>query len=279
MRTYKTALLAIVLALAVTAPAAAAVPGLELVVRGSGPQNSNPDNTATAPCPDGKGLLGLGGKFEGGGGQIVLDAFAPTNDDVTIHGSEDEDGTNAGWNVRAYAICADQGAATRSDLDDQTLSESPKQLTTLGTCGFDRQVTSVGAEIETGANGEMFIDRMVPEPSLQAVTVRGIEDQDGTGASWTLRSHMLCADPLPGLERVVATSLSTSANKHVTASCDAGKRVVGTGGEIVGGGGQVGIQYMIPNAALTQVHVRGAEDQDGTGANWAVRAYALCATA
>ena len=268
-----TALLAVVIA----APAAAAVPGLELVSQGSGPANSRPNNTAVAECPDGKGLLGLGGKSEGAGGQVVLDALAPTNDSVTVRGSEDGDGTNATWNVRAFAICANQGASVNTTSDEVPDSESPKEETFLGDCGFDRHITGVGGEIPIGATGEVMLDGLIPVPDLQNVLVRGIEDGNGTLGTWSLRPFKLCADPLPGIERVPRTSVSNSRNKHATASCDPGKRVVGAGGEIVGGGGEVAIQYMIPNAALTQVHVRGAEDQNGTNANWAVRAFAVCA--
>jgi hypothetical protein len=272
-------LLAFLLAIVLAAPASAAVPGLELVVDGSGPRNSNPSNTARAACPPGKGLLGLGGKSEGGDGQIVLDALAPTNDDVTVRGSEDEDGTAVRWNVRAYAICADQGASPVSTINEVPDSVSPKERSLLGTCGFDRQVTGVGGQIPIGATGEVMLDGIIPTASLQNVVARGIEDGDGTNGAWSLRPFRLCADPLPGLERVVAESRRSSADKHVTATCPAGKRVVGTGGEIVGGGGEVAMQYMIPDAALAQVHVRGAEDQNGTAANWSVRAYAMCASA
>ena len=34
---------------------------------------------------------------------------------------------------------------------------------------------------------------------------------------------------------------------------------------------------MVPDAALTRVHVRGVEDQDGRAQNWRVRAFAICA--
>lgn len=270
---------AVLLALVFAGPASGAVPGLELKVGGSGPPDSDPSNTATAECPDGKGLLGLGGKSEGGDGQVVLDALAATNDSVTVRGSEDEDGTNAKWNIRAYAICADQGASRGTTFNEMPDSESPKQRDFLGDCGFDRLVTGVGGEIPIGATGEVMLDGLIPTPELDNVLVRGIEDGNGTDGLWSLRPFRLCADPLPGLERIEATSLSNSRNKHATARCPAGKRVVGSGGEIVGGNGQVAMQYMIPDANLTRVHVRGAEDQDGMSANWAARAYAICATA
>ena len=279
MRMYMSALLATLLALAVVAPASAAVPGLELVVKGSGPANSRDNNSALAECPDGKGLLGLGGKSEGGAGQVLLDALAPTNDSVTVRGSEDQDGTAATWSVRAYAICADQGAALNSTVNEVPDSVSPKVRDTQGLCGFGRLLTGVGGEIPIGADGEVMLDALIPSTDLQNTRVRGIEDGNGTNGLWSLRPFKLCADPLPGLERVETTSARSSQNKHATAVCDPGKRVVGAGGEIVTGGGQVAIQYMVPEADLTRVHVRGQEDQNGTTANWAVRAFALCATA
>jgi hypothetical protein len=273
--------LAAALALTLTTAASAAVPGLNLVVKGSG-ASSTSTHTAVAECPDGQALLGLGGKTEGAGGEVMLDALAArTNHSATVRGHEDEDGTGAAWGVRAYAICADDGGERRTTFNEEADSVSPKIASTLpnGECTAERRLTGVGGEIPIGANGQVMLDGLIPSSDLESTTVRGIEDGNGTFASWSLRPFALCADPLPGLERVTTTSARTSQNKHATAACDPGKRVIGTGGEIVGGGGEVAIQYMIPDAALTRVHVRGMEDQNGTAGSWSVRAYAVCANA
>jgi hypothetical protein len=259
--------------------AASAVPGLNLVVQGSG-SSSAASHTAEAECPAGQALLGLGGKSEGSDGQVVLDALAArTGDTATVRGHEDEDGTSADWAVRAYAICADEGGERRTTINEPFNSLSPKFATTAdgGPCTNQRKLTGVGGEIPLGANGQVMLDDLVPSADLETTLVRANEDDNGTLANWSLRPFALCADPLPGLERVSVTSVSDSDNKHVTARCDAGKRVIGTGGEILGGAGSVAIQYMIPDADLTRVHVRGMEDQDGTTLNWTVRAYAICA--
>jgi hypothetical protein len=276
----KACLIAAGLVLALAPAASAAVPGLNLVVRGSGPPNSAASQSAVARCPEGQALLGVGGKTEGAGGQLVIDALAArTAREATVRGHEDEDGTGANWAVRSYAICADEGGERRTTNNEPFNSLSPKSATTAdgGGCSNQRRLTGAGGEIPLGANGQTMLTNIVPSADLETTTVRATEDDNGTLANWSLRPFALCADPLPGLERVFATSDSTSANKHVTARCDPGKRVIGTGGEILGGGGQVAFQYMIPDAGLTRVHVRGVEDQDGTTANWAVRAYAVCA--
>jgi hypothetical protein len=139
------AVLAALLALVLAAPASAAVPGLELKVGGSGPPDSDPSNTATADCPEGKGLLGLGGKYERAGGQVVLDAIAPENETVIVRGSEDEDGTNARWNVRAYAICADQGASRNTTNNEPVTWLVPNTPRSRGTA------VSAGASPASGA--------------------------------------------------------------------------------------------------------------------------------
>jgi hypothetical protein len=276
----KAGLAALVLALTLAPAASAEVPGLNLVVKGSGPPNSAASHTAQVECPAGQALLGLGGKSEGAGAQVVLDSLAaPTGDTAVIRGHEDEDGTNEDWAVRAYAICADDGGERRTTFNEEANSLSPKFASTApgGPCTNQARLTGVGGEIPVGANGQVMLTSLVPSTDLETGSVRATEDDNGTLGNWSLRPFALCADPLPGLERVSATTVSNSRNKHATARCDDGKRVIGTGGEILGGGGQVAFGYLIPDAALTRVHVRGVEDQDGTSANWAVRAYAICA--
>jgi hypothetical protein len=268
------------LALTLTAQASAAVPGLNLVQAGSGPPNSNASHSATVECPAGQALLGLGGKSEGGGGQIVLDTLAaPTGDTATVRGHEDQDGTAANWAVRVFAICADEGGERRTTFNEVPNSLSPKFATTAdgGPCTNERRLTGAGGQIPIGATGQVVLDAIIPSADLETVSVRAQEDEDGFSGNWTLRPFALCADPLPGHQLVTATSASNSRNKHVTAACPAGKRVIGTGGQILSGAGEVSIGYMLPDAALTRVHVRGVEDQDGRGANWAVRAFAICA--
>jgi hypothetical protein len=278
----KVCLTAAVLALGPAAAASAAVPGLELVTKGSG-ASSAPSHTAAAACPAGKFLLGIGGKTEGAGGQAVLDLMAPRSNNAAaiVRGHEDEDGTNQSWGVRSFAICADLPVERRQTSNEPFDSISPKLASTAsgGPCPGAQRLSGVGGQILQGANGQVMLDDLVPSTDLESTLVRGAEDGNGNAGDWSLRAFALCTAPLPGLERVSVTSDLTSENKHVTARCDPGKRVIGTGGEVLGGGGEVAMQYMVPDAALTRVHVRAAEDQDGTTANWGVRAFAVCANA
>jgi hypothetical protein len=112
------------------------------------------------------------------------------------------------------------------------------------------------------------------------VTVTGAEIDPE--ASWSATAIALCANPLPGLERVTSTSASNSSNKSATATCPAGKVLVGLGGELIGASGEVVIDDYTPNEFLTSATVTGNEAVDLDGAyagNWSVTAYAICATA
>ena len=88
-----------------------------------------------------------------------------------------------------------------------------------------------------------------------------------------------------GLQRVEKESVENSASpKQVTASCPSGKVLVGTGFDIFGGksGGSPNAQtdvvmdFVIPGS--TSVTAAAYEDE-ATGADWSVKAIAICATA
>ena len=65
----------------------------------------------------------------------------------------------------------------------------------------------------------------------------------------------------------------------MTATCPAGKRVVGAGGSFGGPGavGEVAVQ-ITPNPALTSVTASGFEDGTGVADIWGVGAIAVCAS-
>ena len=72
------------------------------------------------------------------------------------------------------------------------------------------------------------------------------------------------AAAVTGLQRVHADSASSSAGfRAVTATCPAGKRVLGGGAELFGGESQVSLNDVIPNRALTSVTAEAFEDQTG----------------
>ncbi|WP_412539985.1 hypothetical protein R8Z50_29790 [Longispora sp. K20-0274] len=82
---------------------------------------------------------------------------------------------------------------------------------------------------------------------------------------------------LPGHQLVSTVSVSDSATtKSATATCPAGKQVVGAGAYIDGVEGQVILDDLIPTA--TTVRATGYEIQGGTTANWWIRAFAVCAS-
>lgn len=151
---------------------------------------------------------------------------------------------------------------------------SNKSIT--ATCPAGKQVLGAGGSVLEGF-GQVIFDDLTAAANLGSVTVKGVEDETGASSLWKAQAVAICATPPAGLVRVAATSPLNSSNKSVTATCPAGKRVLGTGADINAGNGQVGVDDMRPNPGLTAVTVQALEDQTGQAGPWNVTAYALCA--
>ena len=63
----------------------------------------------------------------------------------------------------------------------------------------------------------------------------------------------------------------------MSATCPAGKHLLGAGGEIDSGLGEVVLDDLRPDQGLKKVTVTGIEDETGYGGTWFPRAYAICA--
>ncbi|MFI5734162.1 hypothetical protein ACIA49_28870 [Kribbella sp. NPDC051587] len=252
-------------------PAQAAVPDLQLVSQTAGP-NSDASKVATAACPGGSSILGAGGELVGARGQATLSTYTQIEREW---GSAQATGTASSWSLTSYAICT--SAPIRQSLSQFSANDSAAEKAVTVRCPAGTVTTSAGASTSDG--GRLALDDAIPSADLTSVTVDVFETQSGRTDSWSAVASARCGAPLPGLQRVAATSPTDSAtNKSVTATCPAGKKVVGTGHEIANGKGQVLLDDVVPSADLTSVRAEAFEDQDGTPNNWSITAYAVCAT-
>jgi hypothetical protein len=251
------------------------VAGLERVV-GTSPTDSVEKSIRPA-CPAGKRLVGNGAEIIGGGGQVTLEEDLPIGIPPTsaqAKGQEDANGTASDWSVRAIAICA--AASERVVAQSPNDSEFFKTVNADCPTGSGMQVTGAGGDI-TGGGGQIVIDEITPGVAGSFFTA--FEDETGFAGNWFLRAYSICASPLPGDQRVFVSSPNDSADKSVTATCTAGRRLVGAGGELAGNTGQVLLEEIVPNPGLTSVTVTGVEDETGTDETWSVFARAICANA
>jgi len=258
--------------------ASAAVPGLEL--HRSTSANNSTSKSTTAACPSGKTLTGVGGDITGGAGAVVIDDLASNaarTQNLTT-GYEVEPSASQ-WYLHSYAICADP-LAGGVRIVASTPSNGTDLKSVTARCPAGTQLTGASGQIN-GAVGNVVMDDLRPNGAVpNGVTVTGAEIDPE--ASWSATAIALCANPLPGLVRVTATSASNSSNKSATATCPRGKKLVGLGGELNGATGEVVIDDYRPSEFLTGATVTGNEavDLDGAfGGNWTVTAYAICATA
>lgn len=88
------------------------------------------------------------------------------------------------------------------------------------------------------------------------------------------------AAAVPGLDRAEGMSNLDSQNfKGADAKCPPGKKVIGGGAQLFGGGAKIGLVSLGPNADKTIYGVTAQEISGGTTESWRVTAYALCANA
>jgi hypothetical protein len=181
--------------------------------------------------------------------------------------------------VTATALSAVTGLQ-QFRVTDPDVPDSNDHKVAGAPCPAGKRVVGAGGAA-TGSPGQHAITALVPDAAgqeLRQVNAVADEDQAGDDARWSLTAVAICADPLPGLTRESGRSPTDSDNKSAVARCPAGLQVVGVGGDITGGKGEVRMQSINPHVDKGGATVFAAEDRDGTDAPWTVRARAICAT-
>jgi hypothetical protein len=185
-------------------------------------------------------------------------------------------GTIAVTAVTAAAVFALASPASASvtgweAIRGQSLSNSAPVKAAVASCTNGKVLVGTGGRVD-GAYGEAHVEAI--RPSTTSVEVVAYEDENGFAGNWSVSAFAICTYPLDGLEIVTATS---SAGTSATATCTGNRRVLGTGVEILGGGGEVIISKVAP--LDDRVIASGNPDDTGTTNIWLVKAYAICADA
>jgi hypothetical protein len=150
--------------------------------------------------------------------------------------------------------------------------------------------TSVAAisALPRGSVGNAQLKRnAVTSPKIANNTIVSADVRNGTLVRGDFRAGQLpnaSQGPpgppgLAGLERKEAVSPTSSANtKTISAVCPTGKRVVGGGARVTGTGiADVTIVDSFPDSDGTKFNA-AARESDATVGQWALTAYAMCAT-
>ncbi|MFG2102519.1 hypothetical protein ACGFJ5_18180 [Micromonospora echinaurantiaca] len=162
-------------------------------------------------------------------------------------------------------------------------SNSTDFRSVTATCPAGKVLTGAGYELN-GATGEAVVDDFRPNGGAAtaptAVTV-GAYEAEAFAGNWSVTAYAICANPVAGLVRVSATSVSNSNDfRSVTATCPVGKVLTGTGYELNGVTGEGVVDDFRPNGgtvtAPTAVTV-GAYEAEAFAGNWSATAYAICA--
>ena len=111
--------------------------------------------------------------------------------------------------------------------------------------------------------------------------VRRIATAAGLASAALLASQLLVtpASAVPGLVLKVTGGQSDSEWKTTNAQCPVGTTVLGGGGRIVNGNGQVTMDTMLPLVGGGAWSVTGREDGSGYNNDWSITTSALCAPA
>jgi hypothetical protein len=237
-------------------------------------------------CSAGRQVTSLGAELAGARGQASIWYLGIASGGPWAGARADRDGTTAAWSATAYGICALPVPGREVVKADSDFDSSNKTVTV--DCPAGKRVIGTGGGTVTGLDGgpqgaqmHQVLGEITPNPALTSVTVRAFETDGGFDQNWYLDAYAFCATPPAGLQLVSATTPQGSEeSERVTATCPAGKTLVGMGAALpsdVFARGDVMLDDIRPDPALRRVTVNAFEDQDGTTGVWKVTAHAICA--
>jgi hypothetical protein len=162
-------------------------------------------------------------------------------------------------------------------VEAETSNPTSSNKATKADCPAGTVVTGGGAYL-TAPNsplGLASIYRMEPAFDGTGFWV-GTQEVAPIAGDWRHTAIAVCAPEPPGYE--IVSQIGGNQVQYVTTpTCGAGRSVIGVGGRINSGTGQVTLEDVTPSFDLKTVTVRGVEIPGSTDDTWSVTAYAVCA--
>jgi hypothetical protein len=245
----------------VVAGPASAVTGIQKVVKSV--TDSQSSKSVTATCPVGKRVIGGGGWVYAAGAdatKVTLTQLQPIHpsdgspDKYVATGAETE-AVNTGWNLQAYALCADIYALYGHEIVAASTSASSASVqATAAVCPSGKRVLGVGGTINNPGNQVGLQVVRASDPG-DIARVQAHEDADGYSGSWSVTSYAICAVPPVGYETVYGHTVEPSKSEVVVyARCPGAKRLHGVGAAVTNtSSGSIWLQVVYPFDDLQRV--------------------------
>jgi len=259
-----------------------AVAGRVVVTATSPDTGSESFKGANAVCPTGTKILGGGADIVGGDHHVQLGGINPAPlglpaNSIWATANEGPSGYNGAWSLTAWAIC---GYGVTGHQIVEATSAPPAGATSAAAtavCPAGKKV--IGAGGRSAGKPTYVLDTIDVSGGLSSVLVQTMATEAVVAGTAPLAvAYAICIDPVPGQQRVGASSVWDSNDKVLTVACPAGTQVHGTGGGISGAHGQAHLDALLPIAgAPGGTFINAREDATGYVANWSVSAYAVCA--
>lgn len=248
-------------------------------VDGTSLVNSNTTKSATAPCPAGTKVYGAGAFIVDGNGKVTLERVLPDLSLTQVSATATENGAFAGdWRVVAEAICGTP-VANLQPIVENSVSSSSTSKSVSPDCPAGTKLYGLGG-ITIGGTGRVVLDDFTPNAALSGAVVTAYENGTFT-PNWSLTAYAICGNPAATMVRQVTNPPipfdSTSPKSERSATCPAGTKVHGVGGEINGGVGSVVLEDLQFTAALTESTAK-AYEVNAYASNWQVTSYVVCAS-
>jgi hypothetical protein len=239
--------------------------------------DSDPKNANTTCETPGQQVTGLGGVVLNGNSEVLMERFRPDPpNNANVAAFEDDGGFSGLWQLSSNAVCSTP-LPGQEIVANATAEVAGASKIISVSCPSGKRVVGAAGEIFNGL-GQVLLDDVRPSADLTTVTVTAGVDETGTTRTWSLTARAICADPLPGLERVSASSaLDSTTPKAAGAACPAGKTLLSAAYDLNTLNGQVLLGSLSPTSLLTEAVASGIEDATGNAAAWSVTAYGICA--
>lgn len=282
-----------------TAAVGAALPGIERITE-TGVYDSAAYKVVGTSCPEGKKLIGAGGRIraESGppgwigtlqSGQVGLTRFGPTDtlNGVIVAGAELNPNHLFNWAVQSYGICETETAKHELEYVDHTSdadSESRKYV--AASCPPGKGVLGGGGAIVTSEPDRGKVGLWSIRYTLTFTSVVAVELGAGTINNWRVTAYSVCGKNLPQPSGIFTneSAADSAHDKYVFVDCPSGQKVVGAGGAIkateAGAEGAVALTGIgVHGGPIPRVSAFAAETGNGTSAAWSVSAIANCRAA